>query len=242
MVERDKENEANVEKEVKEENKKCNENQKKVEKKEFEKDDKSLLDKLKKENQELKNNLKELEKERDDYKQRLYNLKERFDDYKEMIEKEKMLLMYNTKKKILEQFLVPFEKLKLSLNYKDEPEFVSAIEMVYKDMVKVFDFLKMKFITPKKGDPFDPFEHEVIDKFETKEVKEYTIYDVQSIGYKIEGEVIKPAKVIVAVKPKEKNKEELEQNNSCKEDGMNKNEESKNAENAEGIDSKEGGN
>ncbi len=55
----------------------------------------------------------------------------------------------------------------------------------------------------KGGDQFDPFEHEVVEKFETNEVNEYCIYDVQSIGYKLEGEVIKPARVVVAIKPKD---------------------------------------
>jgi len=140
---------------------------------------------------------------------------------------------------IIEKLLVPFEKLNLSLNYKDEPEFVSAVEMVYKDMLKVFDSLKMNFIVPQKGDQFDPFEHDVVDKFETKEVSEYCIYDVQSIGYKLEGEVIKPARVIVAVKPKENApngvKEKVEDKKNPCDENVDSDEQT-----AEGIDSKEG--
>lgn len=229
MAERNKTDESNEIKEIKEikeEEKITNENGENIEE-----------DIIKEFKETLENKVKELEKERDEYKQRLYNLKTRFEDYKEMIEKEKMILMYNTKKKVLERFLVPFEKLKLSLNYKDEPEFVSAVEMVYKDMVKVFDSLKMKFIIPQKGDPFDPFEHEVIDKYETNEVTEYSIYDVQTIGYKIEGEVIKPARVIVAVKPKENI--EKDQDSSCEKSEP---KDDKTTKSAEGIDSKEGGN
>ncbi|MDY6894318.1 MAG: nucleotide exchange factor GrpE, partial [Thermotogota bacterium] len=161
------------------------------------------VEELEKENNALKNELKKIEKERDEFKEYSIHLRTKFEDYKNLVEKEKKQIKMSTKKMIIEKLLVPFEKLKLSLNYKDEPEFVSAVEMVYKDMLKVFDSLKLKFIVPQKGDQFDPFEHDVIDKFETKEVNEYCVYDVQSIGYKLEGEVIKPAKVIVAVKPKE---------------------------------------
>ncbi len=90
------------------------------------------------------------------------------------------------------------------MKYKDDPEFIKAIEMIYKDIINVFKNLNLEFIVPEKGgDQFDPFEHEVVEKFETNEVNEYCIYDVQSIGYKLEGEVIKPARVVVAIKPKD---------------------------------------
>lgn len=153
--------------------------------------------------EELKKKLEMLEEEKEKYKNSFYRIMENFENYKEIVEKEKKNIKSATKKEVIEKFIIPFEKLMLCMQYKEEPEFVSAIEMVYKDMLKTFDNLKLKFITPKKGDPFDPFEHEVIEKYETNEVKEYCIFDVQSIGYELDGTVIKPAKVIVAVKPKE---------------------------------------
>ena len=200
---------------------------------------KKKVEELEKENKELKNELKKVEKERDEFKEYSIYLKTKFEDYKNLVEKEKKQIKLSTTKKIIEKLLVPFEKLKLSLNYKDEPEFVSAVEMVYKDMLKVFDSLKMKFIVPQKGDQFDPFEHDVIDKFETKEVNEYCIYDVQSIGYKLEGEVIKPARVIVAVKPKENTPNGVKGKVEDKKNPCDENVGSE-EQTAEGIDSKEG--
>jgi len=200
---------------------------------------KKKVEELEKENKELKKELKKAEKERDEFKEYSIHLKTKFEDYKNLVEKEKKQIKLRTTKMIIEKLLVPFEKLKLSLNYKDEPEFVSAVEMVYKDMLKIFDSLKMKFIVPQKGDEFDPFEHDVVDKFETKEVNEYCVYDVQSIGYKFEGEVIKPARVIVAVKPKGDApsgvKEKIEdKKNPCDENTCSE------EQTVEGIDSKEG--
>jgi len=70
-------------------------------------------------------------------------------------------------------------------------------------------------------------------------VSEYCIYDVQSIGYKLEGEVIKPARVIVAVKPKENTpngvKEKVEDKKNPCDENVDSDEQT-----AEGIDSKEG--
>lgn len=158
---------------------------------------------LQREIQELKDRIEKIKDEREKYKDSLYRLSAKFEHYKEMVEKEKRNIQFNTKKNIVELFLIPFEKLKISMEYKDDPEFIKAIEMIYKDIINVFKNLNLEFIVPEKGDQFDPFEHEVVEKFETNEVNEYCIYDVQSIGYKLEGEVIKPARVVVAIKPKD---------------------------------------
>lgn len=158
---------------------------------------------LQREIQELKDRIEKIKDEREKYKDSLYRLSTKFEHYKEMVEKEKRNIQFNTKKNIVELFLIPFEKLKISMKYKDDPEFIKAIEMIYKDIINVFKNLNLEFIVPEKGDQFDPFEHEVVEKFETDEVNEYCIYDVQSIGYKLEGEVIKPARVVVAIKPKD---------------------------------------
>jgi molecular chaperone GrpE len=161
------------------------------------------IESLQREIQELKEKIEKIEDEREKYKNSLYRLSAKFEHYKEMVEKEKRNIQFNTKKNIVELFLIPFEKLKISMKYKDDPEFIKAIEMIYKDIINVFKNLNLEFIVPEKGDQFDPFEHEVVEKFETDEVNEYCIYDVQSIGYKLEGEVIKPARVVVAIKPKD---------------------------------------
>lgn len=158
---------------------------------------------LQREIQELKDRIEKIKDEREKYKDSLYRLSAKFEHYKEMVEKEKRNIQFSTKKDIVESFLIPFEKLKISMKYKDDPEFIKAIEMIYKDIINVFKNLNLEFIVPEKGDQFDPFEHEVVEKFETDEVNEYCIYDVQSIGYKLEGEVIKPARVVVAIKPKD---------------------------------------
>ena len=161
------------------------------------------IEALQREIQELKDRIEKIKDEREKYKDSLYRLSAKFEHYKEMVEKEKRNIQFNTKKNIVELFLIPFEKLKISMKYKDDPEFIKAIEMIYKDIINVFKNLNLEFIVPEKGDQFDPFEHEVVEKFETNEVNEYCIYDVQSIGYKLEGEVIKPARVVVAIKPKD---------------------------------------
>ncbi len=163
-----------------------------------------LMEKIEEENEETK---KEMEK----YKEAAYNLKDKFDHYQQIVEKEKKELKKSTKEKIIKNFLKPFEKMTLSMNYKDDPQFVKAIEMVHKDFKNSFEKSDLKFIIPDKGSAFDPFEHDVADKIETDEIKEYHIHSIQNPGYKLDGKIIEPAKVIVAVKPKKKVEEKVEE-------------------------------
>jgi molecular chaperone GrpE len=168
---------------------------------------------LKKENEELKNKDKdlneELKKSQEDaskYKEAAISIKSDFEHYKEIVIREKKEIEQKSKEKTLKNFIVPFQKLALSMNYKDSPEFLKAVDMVFKDFLKSFENSDLKFINPKKGEPFDPFEHEVVEKIETDEIQEYHIFNSQIYGYKIKDKVVEPAKVSVAVKPK---KEEI---------------------------------
>ncbi|MGM0640780.1 MAG: nucleotide exchange factor GrpE [Thermotogota bacterium] len=171
-----------------------------------------LMEKIEEENAEIK---KEMEK----YKEAAINLKDKFDHYQQIVEKEKKELKKSTKEKIIKNFLKPFEKMTLSMNYKDDPQFVKAIEMVHKDFKNSFEKSDLEFIIPDKGTAFDPFEHDVADKIETDEIKEYHIHSIQNPGYKLEGKIIEPARVIVAVKPKKKVEKEEKNNEEIKKEG-----------------------
>lgn len=165
-----------------------------------------LMERIEEENEDIK---KEMEK----YKEAAINLKDKFDHYQQIVEKEKQEIKKSTKEKIIKSFLKPFEKMSLSMNYKDDPQFVKAIEMVYKDFKNSFENSDLEFIIPEKGTAFDPFEHDVAEKIETDEIKEYHIHSTQNPGYKLGGKIIEPARVNVAVKPKKKVENKEENNN-----------------------------
>jgi len=168
---------------------------------------KKELDEIKKQNEVLISEVEKSNEEKLKYRDAAVSLKSDFENYKDYVEREKRDIEKKSKESVIKQLINPFQKLSISLKYKDSPEFGKAIEMVYRDFVNAFEKSGLKFISPEKGSQFDPFEHEVIEKFETDEVKEYHVYDVQSVGYKLNNIVVEPARVVVAVKPKEKKEE-----------------------------------
>lgn len=181
------------------------------------------IEEILKENEELKKDLEKIKIENDKLKNYAFDLKSDFETFKELVEKEKKDIKLKEKEKLIRSFLVPYEKLLISLNYKEDEQFPKAIEMVEKDMNKSFENAGLEFIKPSSGDIFDPFEHEVSDKYETDEIKEYHVYKTENPGYKLNGRVIEPARVVVAIKPKVviSVKEEAEEDNPKKEEGEN---------------------
>jgi molecular chaperone GrpE len=65
---------------------------------------------------------------------------------------------------------------------------------------QILDFLKKKGIEEIKsvGEKFNPAYHEVVGEVETDQFETGTIVEEVQKGYKIEGRVLRPAKVRVA--------------------------------------------
>jgi molecular chaperone GrpE len=171
----------------------------------------------------MEKDIEEIKKEEEKYKEAAINIKDKFDHYQRIIDKEKNELKKSTKEKVIRNFLSPFEQLTISMKYKNDPQFVKAIEMVHKGLKNAFEKSDLEFIIPEEGSAFDPFEHDVADKIETNEIKEYHVHSVHKPGYKMDGKIIEPAKVNVAIKPKEveekPNKEEEKTNEENKKEG-----------------------
>ena len=72
------------------------------------------------------------------------------------------------------------------------------------------DSLSIEKFVPK-GEQFDFRFHEALTTVDNKEVDPNTVVDVIQSGYKLEGEVLRPAKVVVSKNSEEKEiKEESE--------------------------------
>jgi len=62
-------------------------------------------------------------------------------------------------------------------------------------------------VESKIGDDFDPNIHEAMDKEYNPEQKENTILKVVKKGYKFKDRILRPAMVVINIKPEEENKE-----------------------------------
>ena len=89
----------------------------------------------------------------------------------------------------------------------EAPGLLAGVELIRRELLKVLE----KFgITPYSavGQPFDPEKHEAVMRLETTEHPEMTVVEETLSGYLLNGKVLRPAMVIVAVPPKEPASEE----------------------------------
>ncbi|KLO21424.1 hypothetical protein X275_04010 [Marinitoga sp. 1197] len=172
---------------------------------------KKEIEELRKELENQKGENKKLMEEYEKIKNYAINLKVDFENYKDIVQKDKIRIKKETKENIIKQILPIYKNFSIVINNQDNLDlFAKGAEMVYKLFVKSIEDMGVEFIIPEKNDRFDPFEHEVVEKIETDEVEEYHIFAVDSPGVKLEGKIIEPAKVKVAVKPVKKNEEIVE--------------------------------
>jgi len=163
--------------------------------KELKEREKELEEKLRKlETIARSSNLKvaELQKEIDYLKER----------YRRDLEEQRRYCYENFARDLLE-VLDNFERaLESARRTEDVKSIVIGIEMIYSEMRKIFERYGIREIEVE-GKEFDPFVAEAVETVETKEVPPNTVVKVIRKGYLLHDKVLRPARVAVAVAPKE---------------------------------------
>jgi molecular chaperone GrpE len=78
--------------------------------------------------------------------------------------------------------------------------FVLGVEMTEKELISAFERNGLKRIDPKKGDKFDPHQHQAMSEQPGGEVAPGGVLQVLQPGYELLGRLVRPAMVIVAAK------------------------------------------
>ena len=82
---------------------------------------------------------------------------------------------------------------------KDVKSIADGIKMINKNLVKMLEDKYGLSNFAKEGDEFNPEEHEAIGSVEKKKTKKETLKQVYLKGYKLNGKIIRHAKVMVSV-------------------------------------------
>jgi molecular chaperone GrpE len=78
--------------------------------------------------------------------------------------------------------------------------FVLGVEMTEKELLGAFERNGLKRIDPKKGDKFDPHQHQAMSEQPGGDVAPGGVIQVMQPGYELLGRLVRPAMVIVAAK------------------------------------------
>ena len=142
----------------------------------------------------------------DEYTNSLKRLQADFENYIKRTEKEKQELMQIANYKLIMKLLTIIDDFEASLNVikkEGNKEVIEGIEMVFNNLYKVLDAEGVKPINVK-GEKFNPYKHEVIDKVISNEHEEGLILEEIKKGYTYQNKIIRPSMVKIAIQEERK--------------------------------------
>lgn len=92
-----------------------------------------------------------------------------------------------------------FDRALQAARARAEPEaFVAGVELIQRDLLRVLEKFGVSSFSAV-GQPFDPERHEAVARVPTTEHSEMTVVEETLRGYLLNGRVLRPARVTVAV-------------------------------------------
>ncbi len=167
---------------------------------------------IEKEVNELREKLKKTEEIAKNLSLAYKRLEDEFENYKIRMRKEKEEAKEEGALRILKGFVEIIDNFEQALESAktatDINAFIKGIQMIHYQLHKFLQDYGMEKV--ETSCEFNPIEHEAVEAIKTEEHQPNSIVKVVQTGYKYKGKIIRPAKVVVAVEPKEENKEEEE--------------------------------
>ena len=102
--------------------------------------------------------------------------------------------------RLAKELLPALDHLELALRAAEEhdgADFANGIRQIQDEMVGALGRVGIQPFSPK-GEPFDPSEHEAMASQPVEGTEAGTIAEVYQQGYRINGVVLRPARVVVA--------------------------------------------
>lgn len=192
-------------------------------KQEKDKADKKAETKKKSKKTRIEDQLDKLQEELDSFKDKYYRNLAEMENYKKRTSKE----LINERKyasqsladKLIDSLEVFSQALDTKTNDKAMQNFLYGFKMI-KDMI--FNALKdegVSKIEVQEGDEFNPNIHEPMDTEYNPDKPENTILKVTKTGYKFKDRTLRPAFVIINIKPKQEMKEKENKEENKEENG-----------------------
>ena len=148
--------------------------------------------------------LERTKKEKEELHDTYIRLLADFDNYKKRMTREKADLIRFANESLLRDFLPVIdniERLKAhSSSEGDWDALLKGIELILQDIKKLlakYDVHPIEAV----GKPFDPTQHEAIQKVETTQSPPHTVIEEYQKGYTFRGRLLRPSAVCVAVQP-----------------------------------------
>ena len=123
-----------------------------------------------------------------------------FENFRKRATREAAMAADRGMAKLAKELLPALDHLELALRAAEEHgagEFAKGIRQIQDEMVAALGRVGIQAYSPK-GEPFDPAEHEAMASQPVEGAEPGTVTEVYQQGYRINGTVLRPARVVVA--------------------------------------------
>jgi molecular chaperone GrpE len=139
-------------------------------------------------------------KQRDDYLALAQRTQADFENFRKRAAREAAAASDRGMAKLAKELLPALDHLELALRAAEEHgggEFAKGIRQIQDELVGALGRVGIQPYSPK-GEPFDPSEHEAMASQPVEGAESGTVTEVYQQGYRINGTVLRPARVVVA--------------------------------------------
>jgi molecular chaperone GrpE len=147
--------------------------------------------------QDLDELLTKAEAERDEYLALAQRTQADFENYRKRMAREVGAAESRGIAKVVKEILPALDNLELALQAAGDGEVADGFKLVRNEFLAALARLGIEPYSPE-GEPFDPSEHEAMSQLPVEGVETGTVASVYQQGYRIDGTVLRPARVVVA--------------------------------------------
>jgi molecular chaperone GrpE len=124
-----------------------------------------------------------------------------FENYRKRMARENAAAIDRGVGKLAKELLPALDHLELALRATEEHEgaedVVKGFRLVHEELLGALERVGIQGFSPH-GEPFDPNEHEAMAQQPSEDAEAGTVIEVYQRGYRINGQVLRPARVVVA--------------------------------------------
>jgi molecular chaperone GrpE len=141
--------------------------------------------------------LAKAEAERDEYLALAQRTQADFENYRKRMAREVGAAESRGIARVVREILPALDNLELALEAAGDGEVADGFKLVRNEFLAALARLGIEPYSPE-GEPFDPSEHEAMSQQPVEGVETGTVASVYQQGYRIDGTVLRPARVVVA--------------------------------------------
>ena len=146
----------------------------------------------------VRSDLDELTRQRDDYLALAQRTQAGFENYRKRMARENAASVDRGVAKLAKELLPALDHLELALKAAEGHEdVIKGFVMVAGELRAALERVGIQSFSPQ-GVAFDPNEHEAMAQQPAEEAEPGTVLEVYQSGYRINGAVLRPARVVVA--------------------------------------------